>query len=101
MDKLKSALAEEELIVQQRRKGKERRVDIRPFIEKMEIKRYPPGDRMIPEGEEKEEGENNLWGVELVLQSSGGRTAKPTEILGAVLDLDGEVLSQCKVIKIE
>jgi radical SAM-linked protein len=44
VDKLKSALAEEELIVQQRRKGKERRVDIRPFIEKMEIKRCPPGD---------------------------------------------------------
>ena len=54
---------------------------------------------MIPEGEEK--GEDNLWGVELALQSSGGRTAKPTEILAAVLDLEGRVLPQCKVIKIE
>ena len=101
VDKLVSALAKEELILQQKRKGKERRVDIRPFIEKMEIKRYPLGDEMIPEGEEREKGENNLWGVELILQSSGGRTAKPTEILGAVLDLEEEMLSQCKVIKIE
>jgi hypothetical protein len=65
-------------------------VDIRPLIEKMEIK------------EQKERSEEaSRWGVELVLRRAMGRTAKPVEIVGAILGLEGEPLAQCKVIKLE
>jgi len=37
----------------------------------------------------------------LVLRKMPGRTAKPIEIIGAVLGLEGEPLAQCKVIKLE
>jgi hypothetical protein len=46
-------------------------------------------------------GETSQWGVELVLRRVTGRTAKPIEIVGAVLGLDREPLVQCKVIKLE
>jgi hypothetical protein len=46
-------------------------------------------------------GGESQWGVELVLRRATGRTAKPIEIVGAVLGLDKEPLTQCKVIKLE
>jgi len=88
--KIKKALDEKELSVHQERDGKKRSVDIRPLIEKMEIK------------EKKERsGEAPQWGVELVLRRTAGRTAKPIEIVGAILGLDGEPLIQLKVVKME
>jgi radical SAM-linked protein len=88
--KIKKALDQKEFSVHQERDGKKRSVDIRPLIEKMEIK------------EKKERsGEEPPWGVELVLRKAMGRTAKPIEIVGAVLGLEGEPLAQCKVIKLE
>jgi hypothetical protein len=39
--------------------------------------------------------------VELVLRKGMGRTAKPTEIVGAILGLEKEALAQCKPVKIE
>ena len=88
--KVKKALDKKEFFIEQERDGKKRSVDIRPLIEKMEIK-------------EKEErsGQEPQWGVELVLRKAMGRTAKPIEIVGAVLGLSGEPLAQCKVIKLE
>ena len=62
-------------------------MDIRPLIEKMETK--------------ERSGEESQWGVELVIRKTAGRTAKPIEMVGAVLDLDGETLAQCKVVKLE
>ena len=88
--RLKKALKEKELLLHQERKGKKRRVDVRPLIEKMEVK----------EGERRA-GETNNWGVELVLRRGMGRTAKPTEIIGAILGLEEEPLSRCHVVKIE
>jgi radical SAM family uncharacterized protein/radical SAM-linked protein len=88
--KIKKALDKKEFSVHQERDGKMRCVDIRPLIEKMEIK------------EKKERsGEEPQWGVELVLRRGIGRAAKPIEIVGAVLGLGGELLAQCKVIKLE
>jgi radical SAM-linked protein len=88
--KIKKALDKREFFVDQERDGKKRSVDIRPLIERMEIK------------EKKERlGEESQWGVELVLRRAMGRTAKPIEIVGAVLGLGGEPLAQCKVIKLE
>ena len=74
----------------QERKGKKRKVDILHLIERMNVK----------------EGGNEMashvgFGVELVLRNVGGRTAKPLEIVGAILGLEGEALSRCKVIKME
>jgi hypothetical protein len=46
-------------------------------------------------------GEEHRWGVELVLRKVTGRTAKPIEIVGAILGLEGEPLAQCKVVKLE
>jgi radical SAM family uncharacterized protein/radical SAM-linked protein len=88
--KIKKALDEREFFIHQERDGKERSVNIRPLIEKMEIKQK----KESPE-------EKSQWGVELVLRKATGRTAKPIEIVGAVLGLDREPLIQCKVIKLE
>ena len=85
--KIKKALDKKEFFIHQERDGKQRSVDIRPLIEKMEIK-------------ERSE-EEHRWGVELVLRKVTGRTAKPIEIVGAVLGLEGELLTQLKVIKLE
>ena len=88
--RIKKALDRKEFFVHQEREGKKRSVDIRPLIEKMEVK------------EKKEStGEGFQWGVELVLRKAMGRTAKPIEIVGAILGLEGEPLAQCKVIKLE
>jgi radical SAM-linked protein len=88
--RIQRALEEQAFILHQERKGKERSVDVRPLIEKMEVK----------EGR-KDLGEAPPWGIELVLRNGKGRTAKPTEIVGAILGLEEEVLSQCKIIKLE
>jgi radical SAM family uncharacterized protein/radical SAM-linked protein len=88
--KIEKALDEKEFLVHQERDGKKRSVDIRPLIEKMELKEKKGSS-----------GETSQWGVELVLRKATGRTAKPIEIVGAVLGLDREPLTQCKVIKLE
>jgi radical SAM-linked protein len=85
--KVKKVLDQKDFIVHQEREGKKRSVDIRPLIEKMEIK--------------ERAGEESQWGVELVLRKVMRRTAKPIEIIGAVLGLEAEPLAQCKVIKLE
>jgi radical SAM-linked protein len=88
--KIKKALDEKEFFVHQERDGKKRSVDVRPLIEKMEIKE-----------KEGRSGDASQWGVELVLRRATGRTAKPIEIVGAILGLDWEPLSQMKVVKME
>ena len=60
-------------------------MDILPFIEKMDVK----------------EKEGSPWGVELILRRVEGRTAKPLEILRAILGMEGESLSRCEVVKLE
>jgi radical SAM-linked protein len=88
--KIKEALDKREFFIDQERDGKKRSVDIRPLIEKMDIKEKKERRREKPQ-----------WGVELVLRRVMGRTAKPIEIVGAVLGLSGEPLVQCKIIKLE
>lgn len=85
--KIGKALDKTEFFIHQERDGKKRSVDIRPLIERMDMK-----ERL---------GEEPQWGVELVIRKTTGRTAKPTEMVGAVLDLEGEALAQLKVIKTE
>jgi radical SAM-linked protein len=85
--KIKEILDKKEFFIHQERDGKKRSVDIRPLIEKMEIK--------------KKSGEGPQWGMELALRKTNGRTAKPAEIVGAVLGLEGEPLAQLKVIKVQ
>jgi radical SAM-linked protein len=89
--RMKEALEKREFLLHQERKGKKRMVDVRPLIEKMDVK------------EKKKESpeESPGWGVELVLRKVVGRTAKPSEIVGAILGVEGEPLAQCKVIKLE
>ncbi len=84
---VKKVLDEKEFFIHQERDGKKRSVDIRPLIEKMEIK--------------EKSGVEPQWGVELVIRKATGRTAKPIEIVGAILGLEEESLAQCKVIKRE
>ena len=85
--KVHKALEKKELFIHQERDGKERRVDVRPLIETMEIK--------------GELGEDRRWGMKLVLRRATGKAAKPTEIVKAILGLEGEPLAQLKVIKME
>jgi radical SAM-linked protein len=90
ISKIKKAFDAREFFVHQERDGKKRSVNVRPLIEKMDLK------------ERKESSvETSQWGVELVLRRATGRTAKPIEIVGAVLGLDREPLSQVKVVKME
>jgi radical SAM family uncharacterized protein/radical SAM-linked protein len=83
--RIKNALEGGQFLVHQERKEKKRTVDIRPLIERMEVK----------------EKETEGWGVELILRKGIGRTAKPMEIAGAILGLEGDILSQCRIVKIE
>jgi radical SAM-linked protein len=85
--KIGKALDKKEFFIHQERDGKKRSVDIRPLIQSMETKERP--------------GEEPQWGVELVIRKTAGRTAKPIEMVGAVLDLEGEALAQLKVLKTE
>jgi radical SAM family uncharacterized protein/radical SAM-linked protein len=88
--RIKKAFEKKEFFIHQERKGKWRKVDIRPLIERMEVK----------EDEGKEEKASH-FGVELVLRIGMGRTAKPTEIIGAIIGLEEEHLAQCKIVKLE
>jgi radical SAM family uncharacterized protein/radical SAM-linked protein len=86
--KVKNAFEKKELVIHQERKGKRRRVDILPLIQRMDVT------------EREGSGEPPGWGVELVLRQVMGRTAKPSEIVGTILGLEKEILSQCEVVKI-
>jgi len=102
--KIREALEKETLLVVQERKEKRRSIDILPLIEKMRVKasvHSEEGFDRISGGEEKEERGNNGWGIELVLRRSNGGTAKPSEVIGAILGLEGESLTQIKVVKLE
>lgn len=83
--RVKKALEKRELLIDQERKGKKRNVDVRPLIEKMDVK----------------EKEGSTWGVELVIRKVMGRAAKPSEIVGAILGLERELFVQFKVVKME
>jgi radical SAM family uncharacterized protein/radical SAM-linked protein len=86
--KIKKALGNREFLLHQERKGKKRIVDIRPLLEKIEVKeKMGTIDETPP------------WGVELTLRGGMGKTAKPSEIVEAILGLEGERLAQCKIIK--
>jgi radical SAM-linked protein len=88
--KIKKALEKREFFIDQERKGKKRSIDIRPLIERIEVREN--GKRL---------GEGRSWGVELALRNEGRRMAKPSEIIGALLDVEGEPLAQCKIVKME
>jgi radical SAM-linked protein len=99
--KIKKALEKEELQLIQERKEKKRSIDLRPLIEKMVVKNPPDGEGPwnTGVGEEGEERGHNGWGIELVLRRDG-RTAKPSEVIGAILGLDGPSLTRIKVVKL-
>ena len=78
----------EELYIDQERKGKKRRMDIRPLIERMELKE---------ETEDRRKGWAGWGGV--VLRSER-KTAKPRGRRGHP-GLQGEALSQCRIVKVE
>ncbi|MBS3920009.1 MAG: TIGR03960 family B12-binding radical SAM protein [Deltaproteobacteria bacterium] len=88
--RLKKAMEKGELFILQERKEKERRIDLLPLIERVEVK------------EETEElGEKAGPVLELVLRSLSGKTAKPNEVVEALLGIQGEALAQCRIIKME
>ena len=97
--RIKKALSAKELLIHQERKGKQREVDILPQIEAIRVtsKNDRDGFASGPKGS----GENEEWGVELVLRRSQGKTAKPTEIMERLLQLGKELMAGCKVVKIE
>lgn len=82
--RVSKALENKPIVIEQERKAKKRSLDLRPLIDRMEV---------------KEDGRGGLE-LELVLRREG-RTAKPSEVIGAVLGLEGEALSRCRIVKIE
>jgi radical SAM-linked protein len=88
--KVKKALDQEEFLVHQKRKEENRIVDVRPLIEKMDVK-----------GTEEGLGEASGWGIELILRNVGGRRAKPSEIIEAIMGWERNSFAQFKVIKLE
>lgn len=88
--RIKTALQQKEFVLHQERKGKERRVDLLPLIERMDVKEKT---------ESAEAGSG--WEIELALRSVEGRTAKPSEVIGAALGLEGEALLRCRIVKVE
>lgn len=89
INRINRFLDEESLSIDQERKGKKRKVDIRPLIESMKVKEEEKGPQDI-----------SCWGVELVLRNEVERTAKPPEIIEAILGLKGESLSRCRIVKV-
>jgi hypothetical protein len=96
--KIGGALQLESLPLRQERKGKERQVDIRPMVESMKVKARE-GNREKPFLEESRT--SPLWGIELLLRNTEGRTAKPAEVIKAILGLDDEALARCRIVKVE
>ncbi len=90
VSRIETALEKKELFIHQERKGKKRKVDVRPLIQRMGITERDEGLGKVPH-----------WGIELVLCQAMGRSAKPSEIFEAILGLKGEALAQCKVVKME
>jgi radical SAM-linked protein len=88
--RIEKALGEKELSIDQERKGKTRKMDIRPLIERMELRET---------GMESEAA--GPWCLELILRSEAGRTAKPLEVIEATLGLKGEALLRSRVTKVE
>ncbi len=88
--RLKRAMEKKELLILQERKEKERKIDLLPLIERVEVK----------EGTEGPDQEVGPF-LELVLRSLGGKTAKPLEAMEALFELKGEALARCRVVKLE
>jgi len=88
--KIEKTLEKSQFLIHQERKGKRRSVDVRPLIESIEITEN--GCELV---------ETHGWGIRLVLRNEGGRTAKPSEIVGTLLGLDRKELAQCKIVKLE
>jgi len=88
--KIRKVLERRELLIHQERKGKKRTVDVRPLLRKVEIKEKTPIA-----------GGRPLWGMEIALHGGMGRAAKPSEIVEAILGLEGERLAQCNIIKLQ
>jgi radical SAM-linked protein len=82
--KIRGFLEKEEFFLTQERKGKRRSVDVRPLIEEIDVRE-----------------QNSHWGVELVVRGGMGRSAKASEIIGAITGLGGDALSQCRIVKME
>ncbi len=88
--RLKEALQKGELSIVQERKEKTRRIDLLPLLERVEVRDEPdPLD------------EKKGLTLELVLRNLDGKTAKPSEVLEALLGLKEEALAQCRIIKME
>jgi radical SAM family uncharacterized protein/radical SAM-linked protein len=88
--KLKKTMEKKELFILQERKEKKRRIDLLPLIEKVEVKEGTEGA-----------GEKVGPVLELVLRSLSGKTAKPNEVVEALLGIQGEALAQCRIVKLE
>lgn len=88
--RLKQAMEKQELLILQERKQRERRIDLMPLIERVEVKQ-----------EAEAFGQKLGVNVELVLRSHGGKMAKPLEVLEALLGLGKEALAQCRILKVE
>ena len=100
--KCEKALGEDVLFIDQERKGKQRRVDVRPMIGSMDVKLHPPWiESSAATPGEQSLRENDGWGVHLVLLDVMERTAKPLEIVEAVLRLGKDAVLQCAVVKVE
>jgi hypothetical protein len=84
--RIRETLNREEIPMEQERKGKKREIDLRPLLEKITVR----------EGEGK-----GSWGVEFLLRSEAGKTAKPMEVMEAVLRIRREDLSPCRIIKLD
>ena len=82
--KIRGFLEKEEFFLTQERKGKMRSVDVRPLIEEIDVRE-----------------ENSHWGVELIVREGMGRSAKASEVLEAILNLNKKDLVQCRILKVE
>jgi radical SAM-linked protein len=82
--KIRFFLEKEEFFLTQERKGKRRSVDVRPLIEEIDVRE-----------------QNSHWGVELIVRGGMARSAKASEIIGVITGLEGDALSQCRIVKME
>lgn len=82
--KIKEALKKESIFITQKRKDGQRIVDIKPFIEVMELKEGSSG-----------------FGIELIVRNIEGKTAKASEIVQAIMGLEKDSLSKFNITKLD
>lgn len=82
-NKIKEALKRDSLPIAQKRKEEKRIIDVKPFIEAIELKE-----------------DSSQWGIELTIRNIEGKTVKASEVLQAIIGLEKDSEPVFRIVKL-